>query len=288
MTPVQIAYFKHFMYDSGIVVPFICNYNKMRIGSNPKYIEAWLQKASVEDVIMKAFTFRMNHAYGYDFWKDVDDKWQAYWGMHEKNFSNLNYIYLKGTFKILRTNWNNEKYWAKESMYMTYIRMNMTPPDGFVSDEPKPEEEVKEEISAAPTTDSQDPLEGFEFFEVDTRVGCRLGSSEASLNFKSGSYKITFNGIISEGIIKADMKFVRLAKSKTGDICFILNKKEGTRLSKSHSNRNGKYNISINSKDIATKLKTILNVKSDYCVLMVNRIESSTEYLIYKITKKTL
>ena len=60
MTPVEIAYFKHFLYDKGISRSFVYYYRKNPIlGShaNPESIEQYLLQASVKDVIMKAFTF---------------------------------------------------------------------------------------------------------------------------------------------------------------------------------------------------------------------------------------
>ena len=137
MTPVQIGYFKHFMYDSGIARQYIITYNKHHYGANPHSVEEWLQKAAVRQVIMDAFAFQLNHAYGYDYWKGVDEKWYEYWKMHENNFSNINYVFLKGTFAILRQNWDSPKYFEKETKSATYKRMNMTPPDGFVPDEEK-------------------------------------------------------------------------------------------------------------------------------------------------------
>ena len=131
-----------------------------------------------------------------------------------------------------------------------------------------------------------DPLADFDFFDEERPQFLRLQENEVSLNFNSGSFRITFNMPVSKEIVKTDMKCARLAKAKSGDICLILNRTQGARVSKSASSNGSRFNTTINSKDICTKLRTLLNVRSDYSVLNITRLPSTTDYIIFKITKQ--
>ncbi len=140
MTPVEIAYFKHFMYDKQLERSFIYYYRKNHVkGSprgdkdgNPESIEQYLLQTSVKDVIMKAFTFylagnaqRANATF--DYWKNVDDQWQDYIKTMSSNFSNESWPQLRKTFAILRQNWDALNYWRKENFESTeevYKRMH--------------------------------------------------------------------------------------------------------------------------------------------------------------------
>ncbi|MBR1449784.1 MAG: hypothetical protein IJ588_13725 [Prevotella sp.] len=305
MTPVQIAYFKHFLYDSGIARQFIIVYQKHHFKHNPASVEEWLQKADAQQVILKGFSFQLNHAYGFDYWKEVDQKWGEYWKIHKDNFSNINYVFLKGAFGILRQNWDAPQYWAKETKTATYARMNITPPEGFIPDDER--EVSKEDLSLDRTeaneTDTSvsfpdhapliefleddDPLADFEFFEEAYPQRIQLLSNEASLNFNSGSFKLTFNMPMSKEIEKLGMEYARLAKNKSGDCCLILNRSQGVRLSKSTSSskKKDRFNTTLNSKDICTRLRTLLNIRLDYSVLNIERLPSTQDYIILKITK---
>lgn len=119
MTPVQIAYFKHFLFDKSIERSYVSYYRKYRVlGSprgdkegNPESIEQFFLQTTVEDVIMKAFTFYPSNGVGrsnitYDYWKDIDDKWQEYMKQNENNWTNDSWPQLRKTFAILRQNWD--------------------------------------------------------------------------------------------------------------------------------------------------------------------------------------
>lgn len=143
MNPIQIAYLKHFLYDKGIKGTFIHFYHKNRIkGSpsgdktgNPESIEQFFLQTTVEDVIMKAFLFYTSNdgstKYNFDYWSDVNDKWQEYWKSNENNFTNDKWPLLTGTFAILRQNWDIECFWQKRNLESTeevYARMGIDMP----------------------------------------------------------------------------------------------------------------------------------------------------------------
>lgn len=139
MTPVQIAYFKHFLYDAGVNKMYVYRYRHHRIkggpegdeSGNPESIEQFFLEQPHFRVIMKAFYFEMNSQYGYDFWKGIDKQWRKYWEMHEFNMNNGSYMMLRGTFGILRQNWDKPSFWKKENLETpekVYRRMGIEPP----------------------------------------------------------------------------------------------------------------------------------------------------------------
>lgn len=139
MTPVQIAYFKHFLYDAGVNRMYVYRYRHFRIkggpegdeNGNPESLEQFFMEQPHFRVIMKAFYFEINSQYGHDFWHEVNKKWLKYWELHEDNINNPNYINLKGSFSILRQNWDKPQFWKSEnldSLEETYKRMGIEPP----------------------------------------------------------------------------------------------------------------------------------------------------------------
>ena len=90
--------------------------------------------------------------------------------------------------------------------------------------------------------------------------------------------------LVVKEIEKAGMEYARLAKNKDGDICLILNRSQGARMSKSTSKNH--FNTTINSKDICNKLRTLLNIRSDYSILSTLELPSTSDYIILKLTKQ--
>jgi hypothetical protein len=144
MTPIEIAYFKHFMYDKGLEKSFLFYYRRNPIkGSpkgdkyaNPESIEQFFLRTTVKDVIMKAFTFYPSNTAvkensTFDYWKNIDDQWQDYMHSMASNFSNDSWPLLRKTFAILRQNWDIPGYWRKENFESTeevYQRMHIDLP----------------------------------------------------------------------------------------------------------------------------------------------------------------
>ena len=122
MNPIEIAYFKHFMLDKSEHMKFLNLYRQRRLDKNPESIEAYFLKTTVQDVIMKAFAFKIKNIVGvrnrdtYDYWKEVDNAWQQYWPLMENNHSNERWWDLKATFAILRQNWDKHDFYLKENM----------------------------------------------------------------------------------------------------------------------------------------------------------------------------
>lgn len=317
MTPVQIAYFKHFLFDKGIVKIYVQQYQRYRIkgspkcdkGGNPESIEQFFLQTTVEDVIMKAFIFYVNKGdhdhfrYSYDYWKDVDDNWQVYMKSNESNFSNDSWPLLCRSFSILRQNWDIPFYFKRENFESTeevYERMHISLPlpdfrwkHGSITkedslEEPEPAKTIdntdKPLLDFVEQEEEEDPLSEFEFLDLTTSPGCRLARNEISINSNKG-YKITFNSYESVHIDDEGMLFARLAKNKDGDICLIMNRKNGARLSKTSLRKRLRSSITINSKDMVLQLRTILNIKPDYSIVKITPLNSTSDYLIYKLSK---
>lgn len=138
MTPVQIAYFKHFLYDAGLNKMYVYRYRRYRIlepegefPANPESIEEFFLTQPYSRVLTKAFYFEVGSQYGVEFWKEQDKKWRKYWEIHEDNINNTKYINLKGSFSILRQNWDKLGFWKRENLETpeeTYKRMGIEPP----------------------------------------------------------------------------------------------------------------------------------------------------------------
>jgi hypothetical protein len=447
MTPVQIAYFKHFLFDKSIERSYISYYRKYRIkGSprgdkdgNPESIEEFFLNTTVKDVIMKAFTLfpsnmdsRANSTF--DYWKDIDDKWQDYMSQNEGNLTNDSWPQLRKTFAVLRQNWDLPYYWSRDNLESTeevYRRMHIDLPlpdfqwehgyiqrvrqdselikydihnakDGdFVvrtrvlkngtigrtifivkevvpydpeTSEFKPEQlhvnydpekkniyivylharytsmgesfstDYKDEIVHSVVDDNivtenyrlafkgeeqtmilkladhhlawnpatktivpllealnarneeealadyseeeeyDDPLSDFEFLDDVKTTRNKMKTNEVSINFNN-SYKITFNVMASEVIRESKLPFVRLAKSKAGDICLVFNLVGGANIT-NKTGVNSTQNVTINSKDICEKLRTLFSIRPDYSILRIERLQSKNDYIIYKITKQ--
>lgn len=136
MTPIQIAYFKHFLYDRGIQAVYISMYRRNRIkgspsgdkNANPESLEQFLQEQPPFRVLMHAFYFNTNSDFGYDYWNGLNKKWKKYLELNDDNPQNDKVVVLKGTFGILRQNWDRADYWKTETMEATYARMHMEAP----------------------------------------------------------------------------------------------------------------------------------------------------------------
>jgi hypothetical protein len=144
MTPVEIAYFKHFMYDKDLTRNFLYYFRKNPVkgspngdkDANPTSIEQFFLQTPAKDVILKAFTFytsgtALREGSTFDYWKNIDDQWQAYMRSMADNVINDSWPSLRKTFSILRHNWDIPAYWRKENFESTeevYKRMHIDMP----------------------------------------------------------------------------------------------------------------------------------------------------------------
>ena len=292
MTPVQIAYFKHFLFDKGLVKLYLSFYKRNRIKGdtsgdkkgNSVSVEEFFQQISVEDVLTKAFYFDINTNYGWDYWMDIKDKWLRYWKDNENNFTNDKYVTLKGTFAILRQNWDNTKYWELDTKTDTYTRMNMEPP---IKDEnletafdiPKIEdgnEKDKENIKA----EQDDDLDGFFQVEVSRAPSRKLDNNKVTVNTRNG-YRVTFSTKKSEELLKYKYNRVKfLTNPTTKEVALVFNYSEGVPVSLGTTKHK---NVTIGAKDITDNIKKFFDIESDFFLLDISATIHKVNFTIVKL-----
>ena len=262
MTIQDIALFKSFIESNTLREIFIRGYRKSaHYSNNPASIEEYLAKVKAEDVIKKGITlFSTNQTFGYDFWQNTSENWiiklkQGRMGKSYTDYHQL--IELEGIFKVLRENWDASKSWLYEDIDKALKRLGLQediaeseaecPKESpeecpkecpEIQSQEKEEKEKEEEVDT--TSTSKDDFSGvpefddeLEFFDISAGSKShftRLKKNEASLNFRSNSYKFTFNQELSKKIKDNGYQFVRLGKTKTGDIIIQLHKEESERM----------------------------------------------------------
>lgn len=303
MTLQEIAIFKRFIGQHELRKNFIGKYRKsIGMTRNPESIEKYLSNVEPTKVITSAIKhFITNEAMGFDFWQSVNESWLQYLKkmrsshtIEQENPVNLRSSY----FSALRENWDKDKPWVYEPISVAQLRYGIiSPEEAGITDDDKEEKKEKELSPDDTKTDSgnkteeqPDPLADFDFFEPQDRQWAKLNRGDASINFRSGSFKITFNKYDSEDAYSHNIACAKVSKSKsTGDICLVFAKEgmlqNASRVTYATNGRTGK-NLTINSKDTCTKLHTLLNLKQDYTILRVEQLQSTPDYLIYKLSVK--
>lgn len=292
MTLKDIAVFKHFIAEKDLRKPFIRVFLASRdFAKLPTNIEDFFVSVEPLAVILSSMRVcRPNDTFGYNFWQDLHQEWKVYYKKMQSSAAVTDdegrLLRLEGYYKILRENWNDkDKPWLFEERYTALARLGLPPkaldesaaPHSVLSDSVA-------EASESPQDVTSDPLADFDFFDVVEVKSTRLQQGEASINFNNGGYKLTFNQFDSQTIIDSQHAFVRLAKSKSGDICLIFNSSAGTRITFASNGRKSS-NVTVNSKDITTKLRTLFNIRPDYSILNVSLLPSPSDYVIYKLIK---
>ena len=299
MTLQEIAIFKHFIGQHELRKNFIKKYRKsIGMTRNPESIEKYLSNVEPTKVITSAVKhFITNEAMGYDFWQSVNESWLQYLKKMRSSHTieQDNPANLRGYFSALRENWDKDKPWVYDPISVAQLRYGIiTPEQVGIADDDKKEEQAPADVPEADfgkeTDEQPDPLADFDFFEPQDRQWTKLNRGDASINFRNGSFKITFNRYDSEDAASRNIACAKVSKSKsTGDICLVFAKEgmlqNATRVTYATNGRTGK-NLTINSKDICVKLHTLLNLKQDYTVLCVEQLQSTHDYLIYKLSVK--
>ena len=74
MTKNEIKDFKKFLHEKNIFLMFTQNYRNNRLTINPPTLDAYLEKARVENVIPQAFVYPKS-IYDKDFWLAMHEEW---------------------------------------------------------------------------------------------------------------------------------------------------------------------------------------------------------------------
>ena len=188
--------------------------------------------------------------------------------------------------KIIEVNLEYQCYLTNDEGAIDFTRENL-----WDLVEPDIEDDLPDvdDFSGVPEYD-----DGLEFFDLNSGSRSsftRLKKGEVSLNFRNKSYKIVFNQEDTKKLKKNEYKYVRLAKNKQGDIILQIHKIEGltdtpVHLTFTSRNDTNYINAAINSKDLCSKLKTLLNLKGDYFVLKIEELLMDSNKANYKVTKK--
>lgn len=299
MTLQEIAIFKRFIGNHELRRNFIAKYRKsIGMTHNPESIEKYLSNVEPTKVITSAVKhFITNEAMGYDFWQSVNESWLQYLKKMRASYTTEQYSpdELRGYFSVLRENWDKDKPWVFDPIPVAQLRYGIiTPEEAGITTDDKKEEQAPADVPEADfgkeTDEQPDPLADFDFFEPQDRQWTKLNRGDASINFRSGSFKITFNKYDSEDAASRNIACAKVSKSKsTGDICLVFAKEgmlqNASRVTYASNGRTGK-NLTVNSKDICVKLHALLNLKQDYTVLCVEQLQSTPDYLIYKLSVK--
>lgn len=281
MTPVALAYLKHFLFDQSLRKYFIVNYKKYHLKDNPESIEQYLMNANIGTVFLKAFFFFTSGTPSYDYWKDVNDKWLKYWEINKSNVYNTNWMFLKGSFAILRQNWDDYSDKPKiESFADTYKRLNVVSPYSGSEESDKDAQTLQEEVENKEKA-TNDVLEGFTFEERASRRnrGNKIADDKITVSTAHGGYRVTFSVSLSSQVIKSGYKYVRIAtKADSKEIAFVFGE-NGVNLA--GFNSKGKSNINLNSKNTVNMIKNFYGVSHiDFFELKVKNITNTSNNLI--------
>lgn len=291
MTIQDTALFKSYIESNTLREMFIRGYRKSaNFSKNPTSIEEYLSTVEPEDVIKKAITnFRTNSNYGYDFWYNANENWIVFLNKGRKNHSYTDYhklMELDGMFRVLRENWDAAKSWLYEDVEKALVRLGLIEED--TEEEPETEEELPDVDDFSGVPEADDDLEFFDVGSGSRSRTNRLKKGQVSLNFRSHSFKLTFNQEDSKKLKQNCYKYVRLAKNKQGDIVLQMHKMEGLAnnpVNLTFPTSGGSTNAAINSKDLCEKLKTLLNLSGDYFLLKVEQLYMDADKANYKISK---
>jgi hypothetical protein len=158
---------------------------------------------------MKAFYFEVNSHYGYDFWKEINQKWLKYWEMNENNLNNDSYAMLKGNFGVLRQNWDKDNFWYKENLETNeevYKRMGIEPPFPIEASNTlykfKVGDIIQSHISEEVQTVTNISTEGYEL------------EDGGIIEFDKGKYWMKIDEVVSEEEVKDSKDFSEVPEAE--------------------------------------------------------------------------
>ena len=293
----DIALFKNFIEKNTLREIFIRAYKKSAsYAKNPTSIEEYLTSVKAEDVITKGIKlFTANSTFGYDFWQNTSENWLSYLkqGRNFHSYSDCELlIELGGPFNTLRENWDSTKSWKFEDVNVALKRLGLLEDHSEEKEEEfeGPEEDTSDTEDYSGVPEADDELEFFDLSAGSRKKSIRIKKGYASLNFRNKGYRLSFSQEDTKRMKVNMYKYVRLARNKQGDIVLQLHKVENPQQQQINVNyvlRKGSnyYNASINSKDLCTKLKTLLNLTGDYFILKVEELYMDYDKANYKISK---
>ena len=125
-----------------------------------------------------------------------------------------------------------------------------------------------------------DSMDEFEFVDVPKLNRSKsLSGDMVSVNIRNGGYRMTFNSNISKELKRNNFLMMRIARSKSGDICLIFSKNDGC------PGRIGDNTYVVSSKTHVFKIRELLGITDDYDIIHIKQNSISTNYISYIIYK---
>ena len=315
MKPFEIALFKHFIENKGMVTIYINLYRKYHLKTNPISIEEFLSKVDVTEVCTKAFYFVANSNYGYDYWMKMELMWMEFLATNENNYTADEWYKLQGMSKILRTNWDAARHWKEESKLTAAIRLgidlkligadgkeNTAPPtklsEEYLREKTKKEmseqdisviqESAKKKDVTSDTKASGNIFGEFELLSLlpSSHNARRLKDDECSVNTRDNKGRVTFNQKISNEIkARGGYEYCSLMRNKKGEVLLLLNDTDthGVPVQDGCKARKNQ-NVCVSSKVLVEKIVTFLDIKHDYEIIRCTEVEKTDEYAAYLLT----
>ncbi len=264
MKEANIYLFKHFLAEHGANKLFCGLYKQYAFPNNPTSVEVYLSKVDSNDVITSAFKFPQNiTTFGPDYWLELALKWEK----RLKDASADGNIYSNQSMgKIAKQAAKPLDMWDMSKAERKAIRKDST-------GSPTPRNG---------STEEQNVLNGFKFFDIKKSVSRRLQDDQISVNTKT-SNTITFNKTISEEICKSKLKTMQVAQKDNEQALFFVFSNDSNGLAFRYNDSN----VCINNKELVKCLNEFFGQTGFYNVLHISKnMAKSKDYLSYKITKQ--
>lgn len=285
MKPYEVALFKEFLDGKGMVTPFINLFRKYRIKQNPLSVEEYLKNVDVDKAATSAFYWVANSRWGYDYWTKVQKDFNAYVEAHPENDGAEPWWFLHGKCKVLRTNWDADKYWKLENRKTAAHRLGITLPEYIQdADFENDTDENKDELSLLEDFEEKGEKELFdEFTFIDLTPRRQLKPNEISINRRNKKATITFNQTVSKEVReRGGYEYVALMSNKAGDIVLLLNDSNGVSMLDGRVDKDG-GNAVINNKELVSRLVVSLDIKNDYAIVNIEEIKKTKDFVAYRV-----
>jgi hypothetical protein len=265
MRPYEVGMFKHFLYRRGLDELYIGCYRSRRWRNNPESIEKFFYTIDPKDVVMKAFYFLTNNNCGYDFWLDIDGKWQTYrvnqWDEeHAKHWTKM-----RGEKRrMLTQDWDSDLFWKHQNKTKMVEKIQCLLMD------------IDRERKAIELTNTNN----FEEVVISNHAReARLKDNQISINMRSGKGRLTMSQTISTKMRNlGGFKFALLLRNNSGDVVVKFNNNSGFKVTDGKSERRPNANITISSTAFVSKIVEIIGMKEDYRLYDVQEVKIGDSY----------
>lgn len=298
MKVANIALFKRFLTENGVNTMFKGLYSQYRFEENPENVEDYLKKVDSSDVILLAFKFpktMKNYKYGEDFWTEMAVKWESLVAkMTTENYYTTYHKAVERYHKEAAIPLDRFNKGLRDVVKKTWEGRSDKPKQ---QPEPAQRPTVIDEETAAVTHFEAVPhpkpqasgLKGigtFKYFDLNqTRTSPKMKEDEFSVSAKKGSYKLTFNKVISEMITNAGLTRFRIGADEiTGEVRILFgnfDEDDSYAFTVSKST-----NLTIANKSLVGILMHVFELKDTLQTLYLSKnLANSKDFIVFRITK---